>query len=188
KLFFFFTINVHLPGKAESPKSGLIIRAFFFLVSSKIKIPAMRRFLLFLSLLAINLVTVSSQKVTSKKSAKKRKKRNKPPPEETEIAGAWLEGCADCNIWLPGFVKSELELWQNLGFKDKRGSSKLLLKFHNSLKDVLLEMDISSYPEQKLIELLKSQGFYRKQQLEEEITQDQAKAPYIKYKWPKEEL
>lgn len=106
----------------------------------------MRRFLLFLSLLAINLVTVSAQKVTS---AKKRKKRNKPPPEETEIAGAWLEGCADCNIWvkqdcvkkqinaifkLPDFVKSELELWQNLGFKDKRGSSKLLLKFHNSLK------------------------------------------------------
>ncbi|CBY23637.1 unnamed protein product [Oikopleura dioica] len=143
----------------------------------------MRRFLLFLSLFAINLVTVSSEKVTSKNSAKKRKKRNKPPPEETEIACAWLEGCADCNIWLPDFVKSELELWQNFGFKDKRGSSKLLLKFHNSLK-----VNAQNVPEHKLITLLKSQGFYRKQQLEEEITQDQAKAPYIKYKWPKEEL
>jgi hypothetical protein len=85
------------PDIREYPKSGLIIHPISSCFSLD-KTPAMRRFLLFLSLFAINLVTVSSQKVTNEN--KRRKKRNRPPPEETEVAGAWLEGCADCNIWV----------------------------------------------------------------------------------------
>ena len=65
----------------------------------------MRQFILLLSLLVINLGTVFAQKEANENIEKKgkirsRRKKSKLPPEETEIAGAWIEGCKNCNIWV----------------------------------------------------------------------------------------
>ncbi|CAG5081668.1 Oidioi.mRNA.OKI2018_I69.PAR.g9935.t1.cds [Oikopleura dioica] len=105
-----------------------------------------------------------------------------PPVEETMIFGAWLQGNMKSTKWLHLFQHHEIKLWHNFEYKETN-SEKLEIVFHNYYKKPLVTMDITKYSQEKLIKLLKHQGFYRRRYQFEKMNEDQAEAPFIKYKW-----
>ncbi|CBY39830.1 unnamed protein product, partial [Oikopleura dioica] len=118
----------------------------------------------------------------------RRKFNDNNMPENSRIAGGWIEG----NPTVGTFIKEQIPLWHNFGWRQLHPSKELYLKYVNKKGKVLYDLQITHYNRQKLIKELRQHGFFQADRPNQTLTDIEKAAPYVKYIYkrpgPKTEL